>query len=494
MKRLLRSIIDFDGAISAEGLGFNYQRLLSSRIEWQRPDDTRIFRFVREYFQQHMEMPSASTVQDHFTRGNDIEVIERMKDIRSAQGYTKTNYAYLLQTLLEDQNKIKALALLKETQDIIVKGLDFQEGREKYRKQGVREGLVHFGQKCSDLIVPEYNARVQGDIRLDGQEMWDEYQTAKVEKDKVWGKFCGLNDIDTVCHGIKKGELWVHAAFPGHLKTTFALNWAYNLVTRYKTNIVYWSLEMPYEQVRRNIAAMHSANRKWEALGYKPLDYRQIRDGQLSPENEEFYKIVLEDWANNKNYCHFEIMAPDHEVTISDIKLETELLHKQFEVGLVVLDHGQEVEARKQKRSKDYVTELNSVVRDAKRMALHFNHGEKVPVLMLFQINRQGFLEAEKNEGRYKMSAIAYANQVEKSADVLSTTYLDEDHRQRGTTLFCNLKNRDNPLFPPLLASVNFGSRRIHNGLVENTRPVGMTEEVYQGIIQNPGMLDLSGI
>lgn len=463
MKRLLRSIIAFDNAIPAEGLSYNYQRLLGSKIEWNRQDDERLFQFVQTYFQQHLELPSGLTIQDYFTRADDVEVLERLKDVGAAPHYTRTNFAHLLQTLVEDQNRIKAVALLKETHDIITKGVDFQEGREKIRKQGVREGLVHFGQKSSDLIVPEYNARTAGDIRRDAREMWDEYQQAKVHKDKVWGKFTGLNEIDKICHGIKRGELWVHAGFPGELKTSFAINWAYNLVTRYRTNVVYWSMEMPYEQVRRNVIAVHSANAKWKVMGYDPLDYRKIRDGELSADEEKFYQVLLEDWDNNKDYCQFEILAPDHEVTIPDIKLETELLHKRFEVGALFLDHGQEIEARKIKRSKDYVTEINSVVRDAKRMALHFNHGEKVPVIMLFQINRQGKEEASKNEGKYKMSAINYANQVEKSSDVISTTYLDDTHRQQGTTMFCNLKNRDNPLFAPFLARVDFPARRIYN-------------------------------
>ncbi len=199
-------------------------------------------------------------------------------------------------------------------------------------------------------------------------------------------------------------------------------------------------------------------------MGYKPLDYRKVRDGELSPEEEAFYEKVVDDFMNNPDYCHCEIISPDREVTMDDIRLETELLHKQMEVGLVVLDHGQEIEARKTKRSKDYVVELNSVVRDAKRLGLHFNHGERIPVLLLWQINRQGKEEAIKNEGKYKMSAFTYANQVEKSADVLTTTYLDDEvHRPNGTTLFCCLKNRDNPKFDPFLASVDFPSRRIHN-------------------------------
>lgn len=459
MKRLLKSVIDVDSTITQENLVFNFQRLLSAHIEWGRHDDERIYQFVRGYFEQQLEMPSLATLRDYFTRIDDVEVSERLKDVEAATSYVRTNFSHLLTTILEDQNKIKAIKLCKEAEAIIARGLEI----DGERKQGVRDGLVYLAQKSNDLIVPNFNARIRGDIREDGQAMWDEYVTAKLNKDKVWGKFTGLNEIDKVCRGAKKGELWVHAAYPGELKTSFASNWCYNLVTHYKTNVVYVSLEMPYEQVRRNIYSIHTANAKWGDLGYKPLDYRKIRDGELTPEEELFYKRSIDDFTTNPDHCHFEILTPEREMTMADIRMEVELLHKQMEVGLVVIDHGQWVEARKSKKNKDYTIELNSVVRDAKRFALHFNHREGIPVLLLFQINRQGKDDAEKNAGVYKMKAITYANEVEKTADIITTTFLDDVHRRDGTTKFSNLKNRDNPLFPPFIAGVNFTSRRISN-------------------------------
>lgn len=416
MKRLLRSIIDF-GGVTQENLVRNFQKLNSTRLEWIQPPDQKIFDYVRSYFQQQLELPSGQTVQDYFAAlgspesGGDIETLERLKDVAVAAVYIRTNYVQLLSNLLEEQSKIKAVGLLKETNEIIVRGLDVQNGKEKVRRQGVREGLIHFAERSHDLIMPESNVQTGGDIRLDGEVVWKQYETAKTDKSQAWGKFTGINEIDKVCHGIKKGELWIHAAAPGELKSSLALNWCYNLVTRYRANVLYYSMEMPYEQIRLQAYVIHSANAKWKQQGYQPLDYRKVRDGELEPPEEVFYQKVIEDFCNNPDYCQFEIRSPDHDVSIDDIRLEAELLHKQMEVGLIVLDHGQLIEARKSKKSRDYVIELNSVVRDAKKLALHFNHGEKVPVLMLFQINRQGKEEAVKNEGRYKMNALAYSNE-----------------------------------------------------------------------------------
>ena len=54
MKRLLRSTIDIGGTITQENLVNNFQKLIQSQIEWQRPDDQRIFEYTLKYFQQRL--------------------------------------------------------------------------------------------------------------------------------------------------------------------------------------------------------------------------------------------------------------------------------------------------------------------------------------------------------------------------------------------------------------------------------------------------------
>lgn len=492
MKRLLRSVIDVKGGVSQEHLIANFQRLNSAKIEWDLPSDKLIFEFIKSYFQDRIELPAIQTVTDFFS--NSTEEIERLKDIVAAECYVRTNFLHLLKNLIEKQSNIRGLQLLKESEVILTKGLVIQEGKEKVKKFGLRDGLIHFTQKANELIMPEHNARMHGDIRQDGQEVWDEYQTAKVNKDKAWGKFTGLNHIDINCHGLKRGEMHVHAAFAGHLKTTMSTNWCYNLVTRYRTNVFYGSFEMKYEHIRRLIYVLHSANNRWKGLEpakhqcpacpHPALDYRKVRDGELTPEEEVFYQLVIDDFEHNPEYCHFQIWCPDRDITIDDVRLETEMLHKQMELGFVVLDHGLLMKARE--KNSNYGVELNSVLRDTKKYALHFNHGEGVPVLMLFQTNRDGLTEADKNDGVYKMKALSWASEAERSADVVTTTYLDDQlpgggtYRKNNQTKICNLKNRDNPLFEPFMATVQFKTRRIMNLDITEHTGANMSVEDHQ--------------
>ena len=407
MKRLLRSVIAFDEGISQEALNSNWLKLKASSLEWTRPDEDRLFKYIKDFFKQRLDVPSVQTVVDYFTQAKDLEVLERIKDIQATPAYSYTNFMHLLTTLLEDQNRIKASALLKTGHEMITRGLEI----EGVRYKGTREGLLYIAQHAADLIIPESNAKTRGNFREDAKAVWDNYEAAKHDKSKAWGKFTGLTVIDDACHGIKKGELWVHAGFAGELKSTMAANWCYHLTTRYRANVFYTSLEMKYDHIRLILYVRHSANPKFAMQGYRPLDYRKVRDGELTPEEEAFFQLVVKDYAENPEYCDFDTWAPDHDVNIGDIRTEAELLHRQKEIGLIVVDHGGLAEARKAKKNKDYTIELNSVIRDCKKMALQFNQGEGVPVLLLFQINRDGKDYADKNDGNYKMRSLSYANE-----------------------------------------------------------------------------------
>ncbi len=120
MKGLLRSVIDY-GGITQENLKANFQKLTQSRLEWPHPADKRIYTFLRSYFHQRLELPSSQTVIDHFTDLNDQESVERVGDHEVAPAYIRTNFTHLLHETLEEQNRVRAIHILKESQEIITK-------------------------------------------------------------------------------------------------------------------------------------------------------------------------------------------------------------------------------------------------------------------------------------------------------------------------------------------------------------------------------------
>lgn len=476
MKRLLKGIIDF-GAITPEALAENYQRLLGSKLLWTTPSDEKIFTFVTDFFQSELELPNVKVLMDYFSRDHDVETLERLKDVAEAQVFESVNYKYILGTILEEQRRLQLSTLLKTVQEVSTKGITLKEpGQKTKRLEGVKDAISYFQTKSVDLQQQDVNARTRGELRIAALEAKEDYLFAEANPNLAWGAATGLAQIDDYCRGLKRGELWTHAAFTGELKSTFAINWCYHLVTRYRRNVFYASLEMPFKQLRNQLTTLHTSHMKWLVQGRKPLDYRSVRDGLLSKEEKEFYFEALDDLYNNPEYCRFEIWCPDHDVDVAEIKMEVEIMHKQMDVGFMVVDHGGLARGDVDKRRGGTTEELNSVMRDLKKLALHFNAGEGLPILGLFQINRQGKDEATKNNGRYKISALSYSNEAERSSDVISTTYLDDDLRANGRTIFGNLKNRDNPLFQTFEAGIDFSCRRIYS--VDSSESSDSAEEI----------------
>ncbi len=488
MKRLLRSCIDVDGQIRSEDLLTNFRKLRGSRLVWTREDDQKVYTYLDKYFQTRLAMPHVQALKDYFGASEDAECLERLGDICESPPYWGSGFVNLLENIQEEQLKAEAAVLFDQGKTILTRGLVI----DKVEKKGLRDAYMHFTREASQKIMVSHGAKVRGNVRRDGKEEKKRYIEAKLNKDKGTGHLCGLLEIDRVVRGCKPGELWVHAAYTGELKSTFARNWLYFLVTRMGQNVVLFSLEMPYDQVRMLFYTLHTTHPKWIAQGYTPLAYERIQYGLLSPEEEAFYFKVVEDFNENPEYGNlFVECIDDMDMALEDIKLTSELIHQESKLSLICIDHGGLVDPpKKGGRQRDYVVEINSIMRGSKRLALGFNQGEKIAILLLMQINREGKDEASKNGGRYKLRAINYASEAERSADCITTSYLDESHREAGTTLFDNLKRRDGPLFPPSLVRVDFLTQRFYNmERFDGGGDGGISVDDHRSV-----MLDLGGI
>jgi replicative DNA helicase len=270
--------------------------------------------------------------------------------------------------------------------------------------------------------------------------------------------------------GAKRGELWTHAAFTGGLKSTLALNWHYNQAVYYQHSGVLFSLEMPYRQVRRILYAMHSAHDKFsdvrQSMGLGPsLDYEHIRDGELSPEGKVFLRdhVVpdFNDPANTYGHIHIEVADPDKsDFTVTDLNTRLALLYqKDPAIQMVTLDHAGLMQSRNKYRST--TEKLNEVLRDLKRLSMSFNRGAGLAVVALFQISREGFKSAEKNGGRYNLTHLSYANEAERSSDVVTASWVDEELRESNRVKFQCLKSRDHKPFDEFYSGVLWAGRRI---------------------------------
>lgn len=306
--------------------------------------------------------------------------------------------------------------------------------------------------ETSDAFVLD-RFRGQGGVDrfLDGDVLWE-----RVRSVEPAGKEMTYDLEVPIHHSFVVDDIVCH-------NTTLALNYAYNNVMVYGKNIFYAILEMPYKQLRRQLYLIHSSHGKFvtewhKEDGYVGLDYRSVRDGELSPRDRERLSIVARDFKETTRGKLY-VWRPNDDVSVQDIRHKAEMFDNKYGCDGIVLDHMGLIKPRKGFR--DTVSSLNDIVRESRLMALNFARGKTVPVLGLFQMNRQGKLRADKADGRYDIAAISYANEIEKSADVISYTYLNDHLRKEAQYYLGCLKNRDNPPFDRMIGKILWNSKRM---------------------------------
>lgn len=69
--------------------------------------------------------------------------------------------------------------------------------------------------------------------------------------------------------------------------------------------------------------------------------------------------------------------------------------------------------------------------------------GRQVCMLMLSQSSRTGWQEASKNQGQYRLTALAEANELERASSVVMSVFTDTALKQVNAAKIQVLKNRD---------------------------------------------------
>jgi len=449
----------------------NAQALRDSGLGFDIPEDGVIWNYVQDFVSQHHHVPDSATIRGHFERAAQVPVLDRLDVVCIEKPRTQGNFLQLLESKVEDRRIRVVGEMLSEAARIVTTGVTVKEGKEDRILRGPAHAVRYILDRSHEVITPVSGEKLSGDVTSDGDSFLAEYE--RVENDPLAGigQFTGIRQMDEALKGAKRGELWTHAAFTGGLKSTLALNWHYNQAVYYRHSSVLFSLEMPYRQVRRILYAMHSAHDKFmdvrSAMGLgQSLHYEHIRDGTLSADAKRFLvEHVVPDFndpANQYGHIHIEVTDPDKsDFTVNDLNARLSLLHqKDPAIQMVTVDHAGLMQSRG--KYSGTTERLNEVIRDLKRLSMSFNRGLGIAVIALFQISREGYKSAEKGGGRYNLTHLSYANETERSSDIVTAGWVDAELREGNRVKFQCLKSRDNAPFADFYSGVLWPCRRIY--------------------------------
>jgi replicative DNA helicase len=480
LERILRSVITVGNAPEPEEALANWNKLLEHNLGFNNEEDSRIYDYLSKFYGQMAAPPDFTIVKDYFEKLDDVDVSSRLEEIKSSQHYIRTNFLSIVRSEQEGQQLKSFIVACRDAVNIAENGVNLSKPVDgKKIMRGVNDAMGFLFDKMSNFSHFESGEKLEGFVNEDSDEFLDEYDLATRTNTYQGRNVFGLEPVDEACEGHKSGEFWVHCAYPGELKTSLALNYAYNNAYIYGKNMFYGIFEMPYKQLRRQLYVIHSSHGKFMTDWYKEdlkagrpnpymgLDYRKVRDGKLDSLEYARLKIIAQDFkANSKGKMY--VWRPPMQVTTDEIRKKAEMFHNKYGCDGIVLDNIGNIKPKM--RSNDFVTMINSVVTECRFLALNFARGNTVPVLGLFHMNRQGKLRADKADGRYDAAAISYANQLEKDADVITYTYLNDQLRKDAKFYMGCIKNRDNPVFAQFTGKIFWNTKRmraIETGLID---------------------------
>lgn len=235
--------------------------------------------------------------------------------------------------------------------------------------------------------------------------------------------------------------------FTGNFKTTWALNVAYKAILD-GFNVLYLSLEVTKENIYYNMLSRHSINKQFSTkLEHLALKRKSLKDSDydylastIYPDFKSKSKgLYIIDETELENYSFFSLQNKFLEIEKLAIK-ET-----GKGIDFIIIDHAQLLKFDNSMKSVGNETNVvNAYVSFFRQQVLNWcKTGRQIAGLILSQASREGWKEAVRNEGQYKLTALAEANELERASSLVLSVYSSNSLKQIKAAKVQILKNRD---------------------------------------------------
>ena len=222
------------------------------------------------------------------------------------------------------------------------------------------------------------------------------------------GVSTGLTDLNRLLGGLQRSDLIILAGRPGMGKTALATNIAFHAATTTRSqekpqHVAFFSLEMSAEQLAIRILA--------ERTG---IDSDRIRRGQL--EGADFSALVK---ASGEIEQAPMFIDDTPALSVSQVSSRARRLKRTHNLGLIVVDYLQLLQAPLGQRVDNRVQEISAISRGLKSIAKELN----VPVLALSQLSRA---VEQREDKRPNLADLRESGSIEQDADVVMFVFREE--------------------------------------------------------------------
>jgi replicative DNA helicase len=211
-------------------------------------------------------------------------------------------------------------------------------------------------------------------------------------------------DLDHLTHGLHAGEFVVIGGRPSTGKTTLSLNLIERIGIRQGQGVLMFSLEMPKEQIARNLLCCHVA-----------MDADALRTGKLDRSQWDLVRQGASDLNDSP------ILIDDAStLTPAQLRSKCRRVFARHEIKMILIDYLQLMSADTGRRNESRQQEITEISRSLKALAKEM----RVPVVALSQLSRAA--TSERSE-RPRLSHLRESGAIEQDADLVLLLHRNED-------------------------------------------------------------------
>lgn len=214
------------------------------------------------------------------------------------------------------------------------------------------------------------------------------------------GLMSHLVDLDGLTNGFKPSELVILAARPSMGKTSLATTMIRNIAMQDRISVAFFSLEMSRSQVAQNMLCQHAR-----------IDSFKMRRGQLDRSEQATLGRRAGELAEAPIF-----IDDTSGMSIMELRAKSRLLKRRNNVGLIVVDYLQLMEAAGGRRDENRQQEISQISRGLKQLARELD----TPVIALSQLSRA----VESRDGnKPRLSDLRESGSIEQDADMVLMLY-----------------------------------------------------------------------
>ena len=369
------------------------------------------------------------------------------------------------ETLLKDTGEVPSVDLLQSYYPDFVIDSNFKTPdvlsiirmfiKQRKNSQASSELTSIANEIRANGVTPDISERISNIVKSDAVEIKYENIMNKIVdiyKTQVdnSGIKTGIAPVDEAIGGLKAGQVSVVAGFTGMGKSICSVSIMHSAIEQ-GYNVCYISLELSSQHLAYNMISRHSLDPKFS----KKVEHRDMKSKSLSRTDWDYVeKEIIPDLMNmpGKFYILDEQDIEHYDYFSFDNKLQ-EIENLCFEetgkgLDLIIVDHIQMLAFSDQNSKLSENTVINRWCNYFRSQCLDFLKSKRqVHVILVAQINRQGYLKAAKNHGMYDMTALKEANEIETCASVIIGVFSDTSLIASNQTMIGILKNRDGSRF-----------------------------------------------